>query len=58
MMGDESMAEVVDFGVFDAGEFEVTINGSSDISDQKRPAGFGDKDGIIFHFWPDFYIVI
>src|SRR3990172_12518324 len=45
VMGDKGMAKIIDFGSFDACDSEVPVNRSPDISDQERPAGFGDKQG-------------
>lgn len=44
LVGDEGVAEIVDFGVFDAGFFEVAVDGGADVSDEERAAGFGDED--------------
>ena len=58
LMGDEGMAQVIDFGVFEAGLFEIPVNTGPDVSDQKRAAGFGDKEVGIIHFGTKAEIVI
>ncbi len=52
------MAEVVDFGVFNAGDAEVAIDGSANVSNQKRIAGFGNEKGGVAGFGPDFEVVL
>lgn len=44
LLGDESVAEVVDLGVFDAGELEVAVDARADVPDEERITGFGDKN--------------
>lgn len=46
MVGDKGVAEIVDFGVFNAGYAEVAFDCCSDIANQKRLAGFGYKNVI------------
>ena len=50
LFDNKSMTEIVDLSAFDASDTEVSIDGSSNISNQERIAGFGDKEGGIFGF--------
>ena len=52
LMGDEGVAQIVDFSPFQAGFFKVAVDAGSDVSDQKRTTGFGDKQVVIFDFRP------
>ena len=53
-MGNKGVAEAIDFGLFNTGDSEVAVNGSPNISDQKRLAGLGDKNGFGSGFGPVF----
>jgi len=44
LMGNEGMAEVVDFGIFNTGKSKETINTASNVTNQERVTGFGDED--------------
>lgn len=44
LLGDKGVPKVVDFGVFDTGEYEEAVDATSDISNEKGIAGFGDED--------------
>lgn len=44
LMGHEGVAQVIDFGGFNAGGSEKPVDGGADITDQKGMAGFGDKE--------------
>ena len=46
----KGVAQIIDFGAFDAGNAEVAVDGSSDVADQERIAGLGDKEGSILGF--------
>ena len=48
LMGGEGVAEVVDFGVFDAGFFEIAVDGGANVSDQEGMSGFGDEKMVVF----------
>src|SRR3989344_3999922 len=50
LMGDEGVPEVIDFDLFDATFSKVSIYGSADVSNEKRPAGFGNKEVGILDF--------
>ena len=43
LVGNKSMAKIVDFGIFDAGFLKITVNTGTDISNQQWMTGFGDK---------------
>ena len=43
VVGDESVSQIIDFGVLNPGEFEVPVDSRPDISDKQRPAGFSDE---------------
>lgn len=57
-MGDEGVAQVIDFGVLDAGFFEITVDGGPDVSDKQGMAGFGDKNMIVVYGRPDGEVVL
>lgn len=57
-MGDKSVAEVVDFGVFDTSFFEVAVDGSPDIANEKRVAGFGDEKMVVLDVRANVEIVL
>ncbi len=50
MMGNPSVAKIINFGARDPCPFVVAVNSSSDISDEKWSAGFGDEEGFIGSF--------
>lgn len=54
LFDDKSVTEIIDFGSFDAGNAEVAIDGSADVSDQEGIAGFGDKESSVFGPWSFF----
>ncbi len=47
-MSDPGMAKVVDGGVFDAGKFEIAINGGANVADEEGTAVFGDEEMLGF----------
>lgn len=57
-MGDEGVSQVIDFDIFEAGFFEVSINTSSNVSDQKRPTGLGNKQVVVVDFWSQGEIIL
>lgn len=50
LFDDKGMAKIVDFRAFDASNAEVTIDGSADVANEERIAGFSNKKGGIFSF--------
>lgn len=44
LLGDKGVSEVVNFGALDTREDEEAVDAASDVSDEKRVSGFGDKD--------------
>ena len=49
------MAQIVNLGTLDSGDSKITVDGGADISDQKRLAGFGNKQRSLFGFGADFF---
>jgi len=43
LVGDKGMAKIVDLGVFDPGFLEIAVNAGTNVSNQQRMTGFGDK---------------
>ncbi len=50
VVGNEGVAQVVDLGAGDSGDFEIAVNGGSDVADKERPAGFGNEKGVGLDF--------
>ena len=54
VMGDESVAKVIDLGVFDTSESEVAVDSGTNVADEQWAAGLGDEElgllGIGAHF--------
>ncbi len=44
LLGDKSVAKIVDLGGLDTGEGEETVDTGADVSDQEGVAGLGDED--------------
>ena len=44
LVGDKGVPKIVDFGGFDPGFSKIPVDGGSNVSNQKRPAGFGDEE--------------
>lgn len=44
LLGDESVTQVIDFGVLDPGQLEEAVDTGSDVSDEEGVAGFGNED--------------
>lgn len=44
LLGDKSVAKIVDFGGFDTGKGEKAIDAGADVSDQERITGLGNED--------------
>lgn len=44
LLGNESMAKVVDFSILNSSDMEVSVQVGTDISDQERIAGLGDEN--------------
>ena len=57
LMNDESVSQIVDFGIFDAGKFEETVDGCPNIADQEGIAGFGEKESLVIGFGTIFEVV-
>ena len=55
-MGNKSVAEIVDFGVFNVREFKVSIDSGTDVSDKETAAVFGNKNMLGFGFGADFEV--
>ena len=51
LLGNKSMAQIVDLGVLDAGKHKETIDAASNVSNKKGVAGFGDKDVFSAALW-------
>ena len=58
LMSDKSVAQIVDFGVFDPGFSKIAVNTGSDVSNKQGVSGFGDKDVIVFDLGTKTEIVI
>lgn len=54
----ESMTEIIDLGSLDACNAEVAVDCGSDVANQERVAGFGDKESRVFGFGPLFDIFL
>ena len=53
---DKGVAQIIDFGAFDAGNTEVAVDGGPDIADQERITSFGDEEGSVFGFGAARYV--
>ena len=56
LLGNKGVAQVVDFGSFDAGDSKETVNGGPNIADEEGVAGFGDEDSSFARFGANFEI--
>ena len=48
LVGDKSMAQIVDFDIFETGFFEIAVDAGSNVSDEEWPTGLGDEEVGIF----------
>ena len=58
LVGNKSVPQVIDFDIFQTGFFEITVDAGTDVADQKRPAGLGDKDMIVLDLRADSQVVL
>lgn len=45
LLGNKGVSKVVDLGIFNAGDVEISVEIRADISDEESIAGFGDENG-------------
>ena len=51
LLDNKGVAEIINFGAFNACDTEVAVIGCADVADQERIPGLGDKEGGIFGLW-------
>lgn len=50
LFGDKGVPQVIDLGAFDAGDFEIAVDGGADVTNEEWFTRFGDKDGFFSGF--------
>ena len=58
LVGDESMAKIIDFAFGYVGFLEIAVNAGADIADKKRFSCFGNEKMIFFNLRPDSQVIL
>ncbi len=58
LVGNECVAQIIYFDIFEPGFSEVAIDGGADISDKQGAAGLGHKKVVVFDLGAQTHVVL
>ena len=58
LLGNKGVSKIVDLGIFNAGDVEISVEIGTDISNEEGVAGFSDENGGVSTLWSGFEVFV